>query len=355
MKCEKPSHDHHTRYSVLLLHNLDPAWPPEDMATVTGEIATLEQALLETGHAVTSVAVQSPDLAEQLCSYRPDDHIVFNSCEELPSVPHSENLVTHMIEALGFVYTGSPPDVLALSSDKVAANRLLDRHGLPTPRWRVFESDLTDGWDCFPAIVKPTQEHCSLGMTAEAVVSTPAELRRRIAHVLETLRQPALVQDFIAGREFHVGLWGNGVVDMLPPAEMDFSALRDVREHLCTYESKFCPGSRQYELIKVCVPAPLSPEEYEQMKRLALEVYRVFGCRDYARLDLRLRDGVLYVLDVNANPDISSDTSMAEAARVAGYSYGALVDRLVQLAARRRTHFGGGRPGGHRHRIPATP
>lgn len=354
MKRTPPSNDHRRRYSVLLLHNTDPAWPPEDIATVADEIATLEQALLATGHTVTPVPVQSPSLSEHLCDYLPEEHIVFNSCEELPGIPHSEDLVVHMLETLGFAYTGSPPNVLALSADKVAANRLLDRHGLPTPQWRVFESDCPDGWDCFPAIVKPTQEHCSLGMTAEAVVSTPAELRRRIAHVLKTMRQPALVQDFIAGREFHVGLWGNGVVDVLPPAEMDFSALSDVREHLCTYESKFCPGSRHYELIHVRVPAPLSPKEYAQLKQLALEVYRVFGCRDYARLDLRLRDGVLYILDVNANPDISSDTSMAEAARVAGYSYGELVDRLVQLAARRHTRFGTGRPVDSSHRMAAT-
>jgi D-alanine-D-alanine ligase len=332
--------DRHTSFSVLLLYNVDPDWPPEDIATAAGEVAALETALIEAGHSVTLVAVREPDLAGQLRDYHPDEYVVFNGCEELPGIPHSEGLAAQMIEMLGFVYTGSPSDVLARSWDKVAASHLLDRHGLPTPRWRVYDADGPDGWDCFPAIVKPAHEHCSLGVTAEAVVSTPEELGRRIAYLRATLKQPALVQDFIAGREFHVGLWGNGVVEMLPPAEMDFSALGEARARLCTYESKFCPGSAYYERIEVRVPAPLSPGEYRQMERIALEVYRVFGCRDYARLDLRLRDGVLYVLDVNPNPDISPETSLAEAARIAGYSYAALINRLVQLAAQRHPRYG---------------
>lgn len=333
-------HGNRVRPKVLLLHNLDPAWPPADIAAARQDIEAAEKALLAEGHAVTGVAIQNADLAGHLQDYNPVEHIVFNSCEELPGVAHSEALVVQVLERLGFAYTGSPPDVLARSWDKAEVRRLLEQRGLPVPRWRLFGSASADGWDCFPAIVKPALEHCSIGVTPEAVVSTPEELSRRIAYVLSTFQQPALVEDFIDGREFHVGLWGNGVVEMLPPAEMDFSAFASPRERLCTYESKFCPGTLYYERVQVRVPAELSPRELQDLEQVLRGAYRALGCRDYARLDVRLRDGTFYVLDVNPNPDITPETSMVEAARAAGYSYGALLGQLLQLAVQRHPVFG---------------
>ncbi|MGB9723938.1 MAG: hypothetical protein ACP5OO_03410 [Chloroflexia bacterium] len=142
------------------------------------------------------------------------------------------------------------------------------------------------------------------------------------------------------GREFHVSLWGNGRIQVLPPAEMDFSAFDDPRRRLCDFDAKFTPGSPSYEHIQVHLPAPLSREEQTCLERIARATYRATGCRDYARLDIRMRDGVFYVLDVNPNPDISADTSTALAAAAAGYSYGELGSRLVYLAAARHPLLG---------------
>ena len=139
----------------------------------------------------------------------------------------------------------------------------------------------------------------------------------RIAYVINEFQQPAIVEDFIDGREFHVSLWGNKTVEMLPPAEMDFSAFIDVQDRLCTFDAKYRPDSQAYEKICVRVPASLSETEYKELEQVAQRAYRVIGCRDYARFDIRMRDGVFYILDVNPNPDISSDTSMAFAAELA--------------------------------------
>lgn len=335
---------HHDGLRVLLLYNLNAAWPADDLAAAQRDAVSAREALVEAGHVVEEVAIWDDDLAGRLRRYSPTTHVVFNICEELPGIPRSESRVAEVLERLGFTYTGAPADVLARSWDKVGVRWLLGRQGLPVPRWRVFRTARPDGWDCFPAIVKPAYEHCSVGLTADAVVFTPAELSRRIAYVLTTFGQPALVEDFIDGREFHVGLWGNGVVEMLPPAEMDFTAFADPRERLCTYESKFCPGTPHYERVQVRVPAALAPEEAGLLERVSRAAYRTLGCRDYARLDLRLRDGTFYVLDVNPNPDISPETSMVEAARVAGYSYGELLSHVVLLAAQRHSFFGR-----HRH------
>jgi D-alanine-D-alanine ligase len=150
----------------------------------------------------------------------------------------------------------------------------------------------------------------------------------------------ALVEDFIDGREFHVSLWGNGRVEMLPPAEMDFSAFSDVHDRICTYEAKFQPGSVHYETISTVIPTTLSEVELAELERISLKAYKSIGCRDYGRIDVRLRDGVFYVLDINPNPDISEDASMASAAEHAGYTHGDMARYLISLASRRHPVFG---------------
>jgi D-alanine-D-alanine ligase len=168
---------------------------------------------------------------------------------------------------------------------------------------------------------------------------TEEELLRRVEYVVETYDQPALVEDFIDGREFRVSIWGNTQLLILPPAEMDFSAFDDVRERLCTYDAKFVPESAHYRKIETLLPASLTEAERRRLERVSRLAYRALGCRDYARIDIRLRNGIFFVLDVNPNADISTDASMAFAAENAGYSYGAMGSYIARLAARRHSIF----------------
>lgn len=329
-----------TDFPVLLLHDVDPDLDLPDLDQVLSDVSAFESALREQGHPVVSVPVHHADLREHLRGFAPDEFVVFNWCESLPGIAHSEALVARILDSLGYAYTGSPPDVLALSWDKPKVKALLHRVGVPTPFWRLYDSPRADDWRRFPAIVKPAREHCSLGVTPEAVVLDPNELRARIEYVLDTFGQPAMVEDFIDGREFHVSLWGNGRVDILPPAEMDFGAFADVRDRLCSYDSKFAPGSRHYEGIRVKLPASLTPSEVASLRRTALAAYYGLRCRDYARLDIRVRDGVFYVLDVNPNSDLSAETSTVYAAKEAGYTYGAMLSRIANLGAGRHPLWG---------------
>ncbi len=252
---------------------------------------------------------------------------------------HSEPEVAAVMERLGFVFTGSSGDVLALSHDKPRIKQILDDARLPTPPWAVFEAPETRGWKTFPAIVKAAHEHCSIGISRESVVTTPAELERRVAHVLETHRQAALVEEFINGREFHAAAWGNGTVSMLPPAEMDYNGFTDVRDRLFTYDAKYVEGTRLYEGIEMRVPAELEASALAELERIVLATYRVTGCRDYARVDVRFLNGIFHVIDVNTNPDINPLTSMTQAAAEVGYSYGEMGSRIVNLAAARHPVF----------------
>lgn len=320
---------------VLLLHNLDPSWTDSDIASVSQEVATMEAALREQGHPVENVPIRHADLARVLRDFNPDEILVFNWCEGLPGIAHSEAMVPDVLDKMNFTYTGSTAEVIALSWDKDRAKRVLSRRGVLTPLWKTYRSLDVDDWADFPAIVKPAHEHCSFGLTPESVVTDHAELRRQVERLLDTFGQPAVVEEFIDGREFHVSLIGNGRVKSLPPAEMDFTAFEEMRDRLCTYDSKFTPGSRHYNEIQLRLPPKLTEEESRRLTRIASAAYKAIGCRDYGRVDVRLRDGLFYVLDVNPNPDISSDTSLAAAAEAAGYSYGGILSRLVQLAALR--------------------
>jgi len=332
-----------TNLPVLILYNVDPAWLSSEREEAIHSAQEIESALRDLRHPVTSVPVTDADLFLRLRDFDPDKYIVLNWCEELPGIPHSEAMVAQILTSLNFTYTGSPADVLALSWDRGKVKQLLHQHAVPTPRWRIYSSPSPDGWDCFPAIVKPSQEHCSYGITSASVVETPDELAERIAAVMEQFRQPVVVEDFIDGREFHVSLWGNrcnGGVQMLPPAEMDFSTLQSVRDRLCTFDSKYRPGSRHYEEIQFQIPAMMDDTQLRQLERTSKEVDRIFGCLDYSRLDIRLRNGTFYVLDINPNPDVRLETSFVESAELAGYSYGAMISHLINLAAPRHPILG---------------
>lgn len=325
---------------VLLLHNVDPAWERFERDEAIHQAHQLQSGLSDCGYPVTVVAVRDGDLRQHLKGFSPREYIVLNVCESLPGIDHSEDLVARELSAMGFVFTGSGADVLALSWDKPRVKLLLAANGVPTPRFRLYQSTPCNGWHTFPAIVKPAYEHCSFGVTREAVVLDAGELRSRVSYILDTFHRSALVEDFVDGREFHMAVWGTEELEVLPPAEMDFAAFPDIHDRLCTYDSKFIPGSTAYEGIGLRLPALLSPEETVLLHRVSLGAYRAVGCRDYARMDIRLRDGTFYVLDVNPNADLSASASMACAAEVAGYSFGGMASYLVRLASRRHPRFG---------------
>ncbi len=320
---------------VLLLYNVDPEWPLGDINEARQASRLICDALNCEGYTVSEICIDDPDLISRLKEYGSDTCVVFNWCEELPGVLHSSAQVAKTLEMLGFIFTGAGSDTLALSEDKPSVKQRLHAAGVSIPPWRVYTSTSPDGWNHFPAIVKPAFEHCSYGVTNEAVALNSGELNKRIDYIMETFDQPVLVEEFIDGREFHVTIVGNGDPEIFPIAEMDFSTITDIKKRLCTYDSKFDPSSEQYQSIKLRLPALLTKKEELDLRKTALKAYSAIDCRDYARLDIRLRNGIFYVLDVNPNADLSPDTSSALAAEASGLSYGQLASLLIKLATNR--------------------
>lgn len=325
---------------VVLLYNVDPEWTPAERNEVVKLSAELGDALRKTGYPTSLVVIEDDNIAVHLHPFSPDKYVIFNWCEGLPGVKHSEWLVARNLEELGYTFTGADSSALLLSQDKERVKIILDKASIPTPAWRIFSFPDVQDWQLFPAIAKPQNEHCSAGITPESVVMNQTDLKNRISFILDKYSQPALVEDFIDGREFHVAVLGNEKITVLPAAEMDFSCFENLQDRLCSYEAKFTPGSKHYEDIKTLLPAPLTDDEKRAMEKVCSDAYRVMGCRDYARMDIRLRDNIFYVLDVNPNADISSDASMACAAEADGMSYAEMGSRIVQMAARRHPSLG---------------
>lgn len=275
------------------------------------------------------------DLATRLSGYPRESTFIFNNCDSFGGDNKSAPLPIARIETLGFAHTGSTAATNALCIDKKNTGERLRAAGLVTPQGQIFESPDGDLPFQYPAIVKPVNEDASMGIDLDSVVRSPAELRAKLARVLARYQQPALVEEFIDGRELAVSLWGNDPVETLPVAEQDFSAIGDPLERLLTYDSKWVEESFHYKNIPSLVPAPLASEEHASVTQAAMRAYQVMGMRDIGRVDFRFRGGIPYIIDINEIPDLDHESGFPRAARVAGYAYPEMAERLLTFALKR--------------------
>ncbi|MGC8874465.1 MAG: D-alanine--D-alanine ligase family protein [Chloroflexia bacterium] len=273
------------------------------------------------------------DVEEALAPYPPTQWVIFNLAEGLDGRLFEEPRIAWALEAMGYRFTGSTGEALALSTHKARAKARLQEAGVPTPPARLWREVpwMLDGVS-LPAIVKPVAEDASQGIGPEAVVQDLRTLQERVRYVLQRYRQAALVEQFVAGREFNLSLWGDPP-ELLPLAEVDFGAFEDPFRRLVSFAAKWEVESFEYRHTPVQCPAAVEEPLATRIAQVACAAWKAIGCRGYARVDIRVdAEGTPYVLEVNCNPDISPDAGFFRAARAAGYSYQEMVLRILSLA-----------------------
>ncbi len=304
-------------------------------------VAGLAEALRKLGHEVC-VLGDGPPLLRRLLDEPPD--LVFNIAEGAGVSRSRESRVPAVCEMLGLPYSGSEPLTLAMALDKsltrtvVAAAGLTVPRGvvLPPPEWPYdgdgaeFPAVLAEAGIPYPAIVKPAWEGSSKGIRRQAVVAAPEQLGPAIGAVWQHYRQPALVEEFIVGDEVTVGIVGNhppqvlGVMRLVPRQSTPYFVYSlEVKRHW--------QDQVDYE-----APARLPPEVYRAVEQDALAAFAALGCRDLARVDFRIRDGVPYFLEINPLPGLSpASGDICYLAYRVGLTYDQLIGMIVAAVRQR--------------------
>jgi D-alanine-D-alanine ligase len=328
---------------VVVLYNVTESLckgEPLDLIAEQGVISCAQAvtaALIEAGHRTVPLPVKE-GVETALIPYSPTEYAVFNLGEGLGGRLFEEARVAFVLEALGYCFTGSDGLTIALGANKARAKAILAAAGIPTPPAYLFRHPDEVSTEPLPSplIVKPVAEDASQGIDEGAVVTTAAALRERVAYVVDRYRQAALAEQFIVGREFNIALWGNPQPVVLPLAEVDFSAFQDPLECIVSYAAKWLEDSFPYQHTPVTCPAQVTPSLGKRIADVACQAYQALGCRDYARVDIRVaEDGTPYVVEVNPNPDLSPDAGFFRAARAAGYTYTEMVEHILSLALAR--------------------
>jgi len=306
---------------------------------VLEEMEDISNALTGMGYRSTALNVDSDifRLIDFLRGEQPD--LIFNLVECVENEAIQEMNVAGIYELLKIPYTGAGPLTLGLALNKPRVKEILSYYGVRTPRHQVFECGDKVELDpkmTYPVIVKPAREDASVGITNDSVVFELNDLKKQVRFIHNEFDQPALVEQYIEGREVNVAIMGNKRPVVLPISEIDFSGLTDDMHRIVSYDAKWVEGTVAFTGTQGVCPAKLSPEEEAQIKDMALRCYRIMGCRDYARVDVRLtRNRTPYVLEVNPNPDISDDAGFARSAKEYGLTFHQVVGKIVEYALAR--------------------
>jgi len=294
--------------------------------SIIGTVDAVAASLEPEGNTVVRIPVH-PDSkwVDKLKRARVD--LVFNLCESIDGVAAVEPAVISVLELLGLPYTGSSSWTTALCLRKHVVNAALERAGLPVPKFAVARPGSEIPSVGFPAIVKPAAEDASIGVEQRSVVRTSRELAERVSTMLERWDE-VLVQRYIQGREVNVGILGDAV---LPIAEIDFGLMPKGMWRIVTYRSKWQDGSDEDLGAAPRCPARLPAGVAAQLRKIAVNAWRLVGGTGYGRVDLRIDErGRPWILEVNANPDFAPTAGLARMARVAGIDYAAMVRQICQ-------------------------
>ena len=289
------------------------------------------------GHEVLPLGLSDSlsELRRALRDWKPD--IVFNLLEEFDGIVTYDQHVVAFLELMHQPYTGCNPRGMMLSRDKVLSKQLLSYHRIPTPQFAVFPRGRKPRLPAklrFPMFVKSSTEDASLGIAHASVATDAKQLLERITFIHEQTHSDALVEEYIEGRELYVGVFGNDRLRVLPVWEMSFGTLPEKLPAIATRKVKWDRAYQRKYGITTAAARDLPEGTVVRIEQIAKRIYRALHLSGYARMDFRLReDGTLYVLEANANPNLSAAEDFAQSALTAGLSYQDLLHRILALGA----------------------
>jgi D-alanine-D-alanine ligase len=317
---------------IALLFDGASAYSTSPDLLILGTVEAIEKSLVAEGNEVVHVPVyQDGKWIEKIRRGKFD--LAFNMCEGIDGIASLESAVISVLELFQVPFTGATSYTAAVCLRKHVINGLLEKSGLPIPRFTCIRRGDPLVSVGFPAIVKPAAEDASLGVEQKSVVRNMRQLAERVDVMLGGWDE-VLIQRFIDGREVNVGILGDAV---LPIAEIDFGKMPRGRWNIVTYQSKWVPGSVDDIGGAPRCPAKLPAKIANEVRRVALRAWTLVGGTGYGRVDMRIdQNGQPWILEVNANPDIAPDAGLARMARVVGIDYPALIRNICELGLSRR-------------------
>jgi D-alanine-D-alanine ligase len=265
--------------------------------------------------------------------------LIFNLTESYAGDDTREMHVTAFLDMLDLPYTGAGPHAHTLAQDKSIAKKMFAFHGIRSPYFATsYRGTIDHAHDIkFPLIVKPTSEDGSIGIDAAAVVTSVKELMERVAYIQTEFDSPALIEEYIEGREFYASILGSyESAHALPLVELDLSKLPKGVPKIASQDVKFEKDTEAYKLTKSAIAEDLDEETAARLTETAIKAYRAVKLRDYGRIDMRMSSkGEVYVIEANPNPWLSSGQEFAMAARKSGLSYTQMIGEIVDLAMAR--------------------
>jgi D-alanine-D-alanine ligase len=324
--------DHHRQ----LITELDgkPPYEPEMEYQVA-------RALEQNGHEVLLIGVRDDlrEILDRSAEWKPD--LVVNVAESFQGNSHLDYLFPALLDSSSVRFTGSAPLALLVTRDKAMSKEILAFHGIQVPgfaTWRLRESVAESPPLRFPLIVKPLSADASEGIAQASVVENLDSLRERVAFVHRQFEQPAIAEEFIAGRELYASVLGNDQrLEVLPLTELVFDKEKtEPEERFATQSAKWDEPYRKRKGIRNVFARPVSAAARERIDEICRTAFRALWLRDYARIDFRLtEEGEIWVLEANANPFISEGHEIANAAEKAGMPYSKFIQRIVDEAVAR--------------------
>lgn len=328
---------------ITLLHSADALEPPVDpvIEQLAGTLETLH-------HTVARVPVDA-DIAPVIEGLgRATPELVFNLAESFAGVSSLDSNLAALLNLLGLRYTGSSPSGLMVAGDKSLTKKVLSFHGIRTPKFATVYRGAADwvGDIDFPLIVKPPQEDASIGITSGSLVTDIRELLNKIDELQTEFGTPILLEEFIDGREFYVGVLGNVKARALPVVELDFSRMPAGTPRIASWEAKWgadgsgegaeAEKSAEFAGTRSLFPTDLDEDLTERLQATAIDAFHALRLRDYARIDMRASaNGDVHVIEVNPNCYLERNAEFARSADKDGMTYHALIAEIVSLALAR--------------------